>query len=944
MVFRSNVFKVLILGLLVLLVSCAPKHPVISSDKQTLIDPDIVYGALTNGFQYVLMKNSLPEDRVDIHLNVYAGSMQESDDQQGVAHYLEHMLFNGSEHYKPGELIEYFQSIGMDFGGDANAHTSFFNTVYDLSLPNGDDAHMNDAFIVIQDYAKGALLLTSEIDRERGIILAEKRERDSVSYRTFKESLNFELPGSLYNNRWPIGIEPVLKKADRTLLKAYYDQWYRPDNMTLVVVGDFNLDTVKSMIIKRFGRLTSRSALRKEIPSTKWKAHQGIKSFYHHEPEAGSTQVTIETVSWVPFETETIETMKTRMLNHIANAILQNRLSRMVSKQTADFSDASVYAGSYWHHLSLSAISATCNADKWDKSLYQIENILRQGLLYGFTQKELNRVKSDFIASLENQVNQASTRKSKDLSKQILATINRKGLLLSPLQKKEILEPFIQAVTVQDAHNALKESWSKQHRLILVTGNAEIKTKNPKETISNAYQTAADNSIGAYKGFQSKSFPYLPLPLTVSGIEKRKDNLHALDITAVQFKNNIRLNLKKTDFKKNEFLYKVCFGQGRKSESMSTPGLSHVAENVLKNSGFGHLDIDQLEESLAGKKISIGFDIENNSFSLSGSGDPAEIELAFQLIYHFFHDPGYRIETLNLAKTRYTQHYQTLMRTPEGIMKIKGDLFLADNDPRFGLPSPDIIEQYTLDDIKNWLNPDIKNAPVEVSIVGDIDTNTVIDTARKYLGAFKKRKDFPNPQLDLGTVIFPKGEQIKLELDTKIDTGVVHVAFLTDDFWDIMQTRRLSILSRVFSERLRVTIREELGEAYSPYVYNNPSINFIDYGVMHVVVKIKPENQALVYNKIKEIVHSLVSDGISVKEKDFALKSVLNHLKVLRRTNRYWLNSVMANSSDYPQKFEWANHMESGYAGITHTQLSDLAKKYLVMDKSALIVIESKGE
>ena len=937
--YRRIAFKGSILWFLLILSCAAPQHRIIVSDQGIQADPGIVYGILPNGFQYILKENSTPEDQVNIHLNVFAGSMHETDEQQGVAHYLEHMLFNGSEHFKPGELIEYFQSIGMDFGADANASTSFFNTVYDLSLPRADHKHMDEAFVVIQDYAKGALLLESEVEREKGIILAEKRERDSVSYRTFKKSLEFELPDSLFNQRFPIGIDSVIQTADRNLLKSYYDQWYRPDNMALIVVGDFDVKKVQSMIVKRFSKLKPRAVFIKPALTTQWKEHKGIKSFYHYEPEAGSTDITIEAISWKPFETETENMLKEKTLTHLANSILQNRLSRMVTRQTADFSEAAISSGLFLRHISMSSISARCEPDKWEKGLNQIEKALRQGLLYGFTTKELDRVKADFISSLETKVNQAATQKSHDLSKDILKAVNGKKLMLSPQQKKDLLKPYVESISLQDAHKALKTAWSKKYRLILLTGNAQITTQDPESTVLEVYTKAKADRAGKYKGFESGNFPYLELPSLKFGIRSKQENVKDLGITSIEFNNNVRLNLKKTDYKENEFLFKVCFGDGKKSEPLSKPGLAFLGEEVLKASGLGNLDTDQLEEALAGKKVSIGFQLNDNYFSLSGSGDPKEAELIFQLIDHYLNDPGYRGEALDLTKTLYKQKYDSLMRMPEGIMKIKGDSFLAKNDTRFGLPHPDTINQYTLNDIENWVAPYFQNSPVEVSIIGDFDEENIIGLASKYLGALEKRKNFPDKFTPAGKIIFPKGEQLELKIKTKIDSGVVRVAFLTDDFWNIRQTRQLTVLSRVFSERLRLVIREDLGATYSPYAYNDPSKIFKNYGILHVVAKVNPEKHTFVYNKIKDIVNSIIMDGITKKETDLALKPVLNHLKVIRKTNDYWLNSVMANVSVYPEKFDWANTIMHDYNAITQDDLMLLAKKYLNIDDSALIVI-----
>ncbi len=944
----SRALKILFFGLLFLFsCSAAPTRLIVNPANDILVDPDIIYGRLDNGFQYILMENPLPDQRVNIHLNVFTGSLNETDDQQGAAHFLEHMVFNGSEHFKPGELVEYFQSIGMDFGADANAHTSFFNTGYDLSLPKSDPTSLDQAFVVIQDYARGALLQESEIDRERGIILAEKRERDSISYRTFKKSLEFELPGSFINQRFPIGIDRTLKRTDKTLLRSYYDQWYRPDNMVLVVVGDFDVQTVLPMIEQRFSRLKPRTLFEKKPASFNWKPHQGIKPFYHYESEAGSTDIMIETVSWKPFEVQTLETLKQRTLESIANSMLQNRLSRMVRTRTADFSSASVFSGPFLHHISLSAIHAVCEPLKWEQGLGQIEKALRQGLEYGFVEKELDRVKVNFISSLENQVSLADSRKSPEISRQILAAVNQKGLLLSPQQQKDLLVPYIASISLEDAHRALEQIWSKDHRLVLVTGNADIPGKNPEARILDVYEKSLADRVSPYQGFESKIFPYLELPASPVRIKTRQDNVKGLGITVLELENNIRLNLKPTDFKQNEFLFKVSFGEGKKSEPISKPGLAVVAEDVIQSSGLGGLDKDQLEEALAGKKVEFRFDVNENYFSFSGSADPKETGLVFQIIYHYFHDPGYREEALNLSTLRYHQQYDALMRTPDGIMQIKGDAFLAKNDPRFGLPEPEIMDEYTLSDVKAWLHPFFVQSPIEISIAGDFELEHMINLASRAMGGFEQRKNFSDQRIkfiETGKIGFPSGEQLDLKPDTRIDSGQVHVAFLTDDFWDIMQTRRLLILSRVVAERLRLVLREDLGQTYSPYVYNDPSLGFDNYGVMHVVVNVKPGSHYFVYNKIREILSDLYEKGISEKETDLALEPVLNHLNDLQKTNHYWRDSVLANASNYPQKFEWARDMISGYTSIDQDDLTALVKKYLGMENYAVIMVKPETQ
>jgi len=542
---------------------------------------------------------------------------------------------------------------------------------------------------------------------------------------------------------------------------------------------------------------------------------------------------------------------------------------------------------------------------------------------------------------LEMDVDQSKTQKSQDIANKLLSAVNEKEMLLSARQRRDILEPYIKSISLKDTHDRLTRLWPKDPRLIIVTGNAGPGADDPAAEILDTYEKAGLQKVETYIESESESFPYLnrPEPL-VSVIKKREDNVQDLGITTIDFDNNVRLNLKHTDYKNNEVLFKVCFGKGKKSEPLSKPGLSFMGESVIKKSGLGRLNVDEMEEALAGRKISIDFDINDNSFSFSGSADPEETELLFQLIYHYIKDPGFREEALERSKIQYQQMYDSLLRKPEGMMQIKGDLFLAKNDPRFGLPDPSRIRQYSLNDIRDWLIPYLNNSPIEVSIIGDINPEKIISLASDYLGTLSKREDEaestrPRP------IGFPEGEQLDLKIDTKIESGIVHVAFLTDDFWDIAQTRRLTLLSKVFSEKLRLLIREELGETYSPYVYNEPSLIFDHYGILHIVVNAKPEQHEVVYESITDIIHGLTSEMISQKDLDVALGPVINHLEVYVKTNEYWLNSVMADSYRYPQKLDWAENLMKDYPSITREELFLLAKKYLKLENRALIRIQS---
>ena len=925
--------------------ACVPRHSVLLSGEGLQGDPQVVHGVLDNGFQYLLMENQTPKDRVIVHLNVFAGSVHETDEEQGIAHYLEHLLFNGSEHFKPGELISYFQSIGMDFGGDANARTSFFNTVYDLNLPKGNREYLDKGLLVIQDYAKGALLLEEEVDRERGIILAEKRERDSASFRAFKKSLAFELPDSLVAKRFPIGTTQVISSADRALLKGFYDRWYRPDNMLLVMVGDFDVDEVKSMVEERFSALTPRGPNHKSTPDISWTPHKGMKYFYDYESETGNTTVTIEQIHQVPFEADTLDGLKARVLSDMADTVLQIRLNAMVRSQTAGFTSASVYAGRFLQQVYAAAVVADCAPDKWEQSLGQLEQALEQMLAFGADPRELDRVKAEFLTSLETGVNQADTRKSADLARGLLGSVNNKQVFMSPAQRMALLKPFIDGITLEELNQAFRQNWAQNHRLVMVTGNANLTGRelSPEKIIQQVYTASAANTPEPYAQMDRKAFPYLDLAVKKAGVVKMETDVAGLGITTLDFANNIRVNLKQTQFKKGRFIFKAAFGDGRASQPLSLPGLYLLAQPTLSNSGLGEMNPDELAETLAGRDADIGFAVGENHFALSGAASPDEIELTFQLIQAYTQDPGFREEALELAKKIYRQQYEAMVRTPDGMMTIQGARDLAGGDPRFGLPTPEALDQVNLDQIRNWLTPAFARAPMEISVVGDFDMDEMIETAKAYVGSMSVR-DPGTKEIVFrpGKVTFPKGATFDIDVDSRIDKGMLQVVFGTDDFWDIQQTRRFSILSQVLSERLRKVIREKLGATYSPYGYNDPSLADQDYGTLHLVVNIKPGTEKLVRESIEEILTELRDKGIPEDEVELTLKPVVSHLAELRERNSYWLNSVLNLCRRNPQRLEWAHSILEGYASINAKELMSLVDTYLKPGYNAVIQVLPK--
>ncbi|MDL2275220.1 insulinase family protein [Desulfosarcina sp. OttesenSCG-928-G10] len=916
--------------------------PTSPSDAALVSDPALVSGRLENGFRYVLMHNNRPENRVSLHLSVNVGSLNETDAQQGIAHFLEHMVFNGSTHFPPGKLVSYFQSIGMQFGNDANAQTGFERTRYDIILPGGDAENLEKGLLVMHDYAAGALLQEAEIKRERGVILSEMRTRDSASYRTFTAELAFRLPGFLASDRLPIGKTEVISHADRNLLKAFYDTWYRPDNMTLVMVGAMDIPMAEKLIKSRFSGLAPRAAATAP-PDMGAFQHHGVTVFYHEEPEAGETTVSIETLRFCPKVPDTAHRRRQEVIEAMAIEMLQNRLDALVKTPHAPFTAATTDGGRYLKQVRYSDITASGPAETWQDRLTVVEQELRRALTHGFLPSELERVRKDTLNHLDNAVREAPTRNSTHLAKSIVHHLSEGRVVMSPQQEKALLGPVVESVTLEEIQSAFSDAWPEDHRLILVSGNLHLSgtgSSTPEHQIKDVFSASAKIAVSPPEPPESNVFPYLPAPDDDPGRIVSRTFLPDLGITRMVLKNGIQVNLKPTTYKTNEVMANVVFGGGRSTEPASLPGLGLLTQPTVDESGLGGMAADALERALAGKSTYVDLRIRESAFDFFVESVSGEMELMVQLIYAHIVDLGFREDALDRARERLRQDYRSASRSIEGILRIEGFRYLAGGDSRFGMPDEQAIDAIRLSDIRGWLTAQLDEGPLELSVVGDFDVETLIPHIRRYLGALPERKSGAKAMDDTRAPFLPVGKKAhRINVETQIPKALVVAAWQTDDYWDIGRTRRLSVLADIFSERLREEIREKLGAAYSPYAFNRPSRAHAGYGVFQAHVSVSPAQTDTVLAAIRTIARDLAKNGVTADECRRSIQPILTSIRETRHTNGYWLNSVMVGSGQFPQQLDWARNFLEDYEAITPAEVSRLAAMYLIPERAAAMVI-----
>lgn len=904
------------------------------------VDPSLVFGTLDNGLRYVLKHNREPRNRVAMYLNVQAGSLQETEAQRGVAHFLEHMLFNGTSHYPPGTLVEYFQSIGMEFGADTNAHTSYDETVYKLVLPATDDKTLADGLVVLADYARRALLLEKEVERERGVILAEKRSRNSALSRTRKEQLAIDLAGTLVAERDPIGLESVIEHADSALLRSYYDAWYRPENMILVVVGDVDTTRLEPLLHRHLAALSPASALPPVCPDPGSPAETGVQTRLLAEPELGYTEISIASLRAEPAPTDTLQRETTLLHRYLALVLLNNRLQQLERDAASPLTKTMAYSGSFVRQYRYSLLSTRTEAGTWDKGLQLLYTTLEQALRHGFSEAELERGKKEVRAMLEKEAQTAEARDSRELAMELIRNLNDNEVSLSPAQKKDIFIPLVERSDLKAVQQALQDMWPREPRSVTVAGTAlqNLPRSEAEEEIRKLYTALSRAETVPWQRTASAAFPYLPPPAQGQGpVSQETDS--DIDVQRLHYDGGLVVHLKKTAFQPNQVLLSAHFGRGRQGEP--APGAALLAQGLVQESGTAAMTYDQLQQALAGTTLALDFAIGPESCSFSGFALSSELETLLQLLYARLHDPAFRPEAFSLSKERLRQMYAQMGNAVEGVYLLEGERFLTGASACYGMPSWKELDALSLEQLADWLHPLFGRAPLEINIVGDIDiqrTRLLLDT---YFGA--EQRDLREKVAEKN-VTFPTGKALRLQAPDTSGKAQLSLAWKTDDFWDIERTRRLNILAAVLDDRLRLTIREELGAAYSPQVMSRPSRTDPGFGLLESRLVVDPLLAEELARVVRSVAERLGRDGIDAAEFKRAQEPTLTAIRDQLRSNSYWLQTVLALASRHPEQLQWPRNIAQSFAAMRVEEVEELARRYLQPQQAATVVVLSSGD
>ncbi len=910
---------------------CAKQPAATWAHEASDIKPDskVHYGRLPNGMKYIIMRNTEPPGRVSMRLHIAAGSLMERDDQRGVAHFLEHMVFNGSKNFPdPTKLIPQMQRLGIAFGAHANAYTSFDETVYMLDLPNIEADTLKLGFDVMRDFGDGAFLRKEEIDKERGVILSEKTSRDSVQMRLMEQQFNALLPDALLSKRFPIGTEKIIKTAPRAAFTDFYSQYYIPSKMTFIYVGDLDIQQAKQRIINTFGSMKNPEKPGLDPNLGTIPSGLGFNTLVISDKEVATTDISLVSIKKHQRKPDTIANRGAKLSLTAANSILNRRFSILAKKENSVISGGNAYLYDLFKFSEIHGLSVDAKNHDWKAAVPILEQEMRRALEHGFTQSELDEIKANLINAYERAVKSAPSRKTNNLASSLAKHVHNRAVFSTPEDDLAILRKNLAKVTPKTAHEAFRKQWKTKDVTLILTTNKE--TADAKAQLASLFKKSNNVAVKAPEKKDAQKFDYTIVGKPGEITETKHIKEH--DFTQINFHNGCRCNIKKTDFSKDSVSITTRIGGGKLTMPKDKPGLDTFAAATFTAGGLGKHSSDDLRSILAGKNAGIQFSVGDDAFVLGGSTTPDDLELQLQLLCAYITDPGFRPEAERMFKAQIPAIYSQMKHTPAGAQAKLG-AFLRGNDPRFVFPTQQQAEALSSKDVKQWILPALQKEYMEVSIVGDFDPDKIKQILARTVGALPKRVATKLPYTEQRELPqLPKPPQKKrYTFESRIPTGTAIITWrgpaLTAD--SIGKIRRMGVLSSILSNRMREKIREELGEAYSPYAGFQPSDTFKDLGYMLAVSPGKPEQAERVGKIIIELADKLAREGATEDELKRALAPKLSELKKTLRQNSYWLGTVMSQSQEQPYRLQWASERDKDYATMKLDEVNALAKQYL---------------
>jgi len=911
----------------------APAWPQAASDLPA--DPDVRYGTLPNGMRYAIRRNATPPGEASLRLRIDAGSLHEAEDQRGLAHFLEHMVMNGTTNVPEGEFVQRLERHGLRFGPDTNASTEPTQTVYKLDLPETDADTVDTALFLLREVADEALLATSAIDSERGIIQSEERTRAGPQLRILMDQFAFLMPGLLLPNRLPIGRPEVIASAPRERLAAYYNAYYRPERATLIAVGDFDVDAMERKIRERF------SSWRGEGPAGR---NPDLGTVAARQAEArllveagGPSQVVLSWVRAPDTRPDNAATRAAQLTDTLALQILNRRLERIAATRSpAPYVAGIGFRNTVYDSADFVQLVAIVQPGQWRQGLEVIEAEQRRLVQHGASAEELAREIGQIRTALTAAAAGAATRPSAALSEAMVAALDGDDVFTAPAETLLRFEAATAGLDVEQVDAAARAMFAGEPVVYMTSPSA---VEGGEAALLAAYREVHAAPVAVGEAQQAQAWPYADFG-TAGTVAERRELPAEIGATAVRFANGVRLTVKQTSFADDQILVAVRAGNGRSGMAADRPSPEWAFQLGFATFGLGRISYEDMQEALASRTYAVGLAVADDAFQLGGATRPEDFALQMQVLAAYVSDNGWRASGWDRLRAYSGTIHDQLASTPAGVFGRDSGALLRSGDRRWAIPTREEMTASGITDARAALEPAFRSGPIEVIVVGDISVDEAIRQTAATFGALPPRASAPAPAT--AAIRFPAATTapVRLSHNGRADQGLAYIAWPTVGLLpDTKRARTLTLLSDVFSLRLIQKIREEQGTTYSPQAGHNASSAFDDFGIFSAQIEARPEALAGFLRDAEAIVADLRERPISADELQRALRPRVEGLQRNRNGNAWWLANLGRIQLD-PRVAPATAGVVAEYEGITPADLQAAARAFLAPGRAYKILVE----
>ena len=894
------------------------------------VDENVTVGQLDNGLRYYIRTNDEPQNRAELRLAVNVGSILENDDQQGLAHFIEHMLFNGTQRFPEQELIDFLEYIGMQFGADVNASTSFEETIYMLTIPTDSIEIIHKSFEVLEDWAAYATLSDAEIDKERGVILEEWRLSDqNAQGRLRKRILPVLLYDSRYKDRIPIGKPEIIESAGYDTIRQFYRDWYRPDLMAVVVVGDIDPASIETLIAAHFGSLRTPDVPKKRerfsVPG-----HEQTLFLIATDAELPYTSFNV----YYKKDAEVMETVsdyRTSLVQGLFNSILNDRFAEIARRPDAPFLGASVFRGALIRPAEYHGLGAQVPDDS---VLVGLEAVLTEATrvrLHGFTETELERQKQETLRSYQRAYNERMNTNSASYAREYVGHFLEREPIPGIEYELELVQKYLPTIKVGELNTLAASLLAERNRAVIVTMPEKDGLEIPDEyDLEAVIDLVAEKIIQPYVD-DVTDLPLLDDIVSSSAVTETR-TLDEIGVTDITLDNGVRVIMKPTDFKEDEIRFTSFSPGGTSLVDEDLIMEADYAATLVSLSGIGAFDQTALQKRLQGKVVSVSPYIGELEEGVYGVASPEDLETMFQLIHLYFTMPRSDSAALGMLQNQFRAVLANRSSNPDAVFQDSLQAAMYGNHPRRRLPTIQMVNDMRLDEAARIYRERFADASDFTFIfVGNVDVSQITWLSEMYLGTLPTinrteswRDVAPDPPSHIVEKIVQKGVG-----DQSQAVLVFHGPFQ----FDRIHRHRLRFTSEVLNIMLREELREELGGVYGVSTQASSSGQPDSTYTVFINFSCDPNRVDELITAVFQQIETLQTAGPSDDDVAKVREQQRRERETMLETNQFWvsvLDFYYSNDAEDPldvlRYFELIDNIEA-------SDIQQAAREYFDFDR-----------